>query len=167
MQPARRSIPAVLDKNFGSGYLEQFNLVVQKDFNGNTVTLAYVGALGRHLSTGFDINRAPLGNSSGWQAQRRFFCVGGPAAATGPNTCSNGTVLPGVTTISETFSSGASSYHSLQATFDRRFKNGLGFSANTTYARLLDDAPNVNGQSGNGVGQIAGPGVPRLRQWRS
>ena len=26
------NIPAVLDKNFGSGYLEQFNLVVQKDF---------------------------------------------------------------------------------------------------------------------------------------
>ena len=55
-----------------------------------------------------------------------------------------------------TFSSGASSYNALQATFERRFKNGLGFSANTTYARLLDDAPNVNGQSGNGVGQILG-----------
>ena len=132
-------IPSAVDKNFGSGYLEQFNLVVQKDFSGNAVTLAYVGALGRHLSTGFDINRAPLGNASGTQTLRRFYSQ-----------------LPGVTTIQETFSSGASSYHSLQATFDRRFKNGLGFSANTTYARLLDDAPNVNGQSGNGVGQVLG-----------
>ncbi len=133
------SIPAVVDKNFGSGYLEQFNLVVQKDFNGNAVTLAYVGALGRHMSTGFDINRAPLGNTGLLQNERRFY-----------NT------LPGVTTISETFSSGASSYNSLQATFERRFKNGLGFSANTTYAHLLDNAPNVNGQSGNGVGQVLG-----------
>ncbi len=132
-------IPSVVDKNFGSGYLEQFNLVLQKDFSGNTVTLAYVGALGRHLSTGFDINRAPLGNTTGTQTLRRFYSQ-----------------LPGVTTIADTFSSGASSYHSLQATFDRRFKNGLGFSANTTYARLLDDAPNVNGQSGNGVGQVLG-----------
>ena len=133
------SIPAVLDRNFVSGYLEQFNLVVQKDFSGNTVTVAYVGSLGRHLSTGFDINRAPLGNTSGTQTLRRFYAQ-----------------MPGVTTVSETFSSGASSYNALQATFDRRFKNGLGFSANTTYARLLDDAPNVNGQSGNGVGQVLG-----------
>jgi hypothetical protein len=133
------SIPAVVDKNFGSGYLEQFNLVVQKDFKGNAVTLAYVGALGRHMSTGFDINRAPLGNTGLAQNERIFYSA-----------------LPGVTTISETFSSGASSYHSLQATFERRFKNGLGFSANTTYAHLLDNAPNVNGQSGNGVGQVLG-----------
>jgi len=131
------SIPAVVDEGFRSGYLEQFNLVVQKDFKGNAVTLAYVGALGRHLSDGFDINRAPLGNTTGTQTLRRFYSQ-----------------LPGVTTIAETFSEGASSYHSLQATFERRFKSGLGFSANTTYSHLLDNAPNVNGQSGNGVGQV-------------
>lgn len=131
------SIPAVVDRGFASGYLEQFNLVVQKDFNGNAVTLAYVGALGRHMSTGFDINRAPLGNTTGTQTLRKYYAQ-----------------LPGVTTISETFSAGSSSYHSLQATFERRFKSGLGFSANTTYAHLLDNAPNVNGQSGNGVGQV-------------
>ena len=151
------SIPAVLDKNFGSGYLEQFNLVVQKDFRGNAVTVAYVGALGRHMSTGFDINRAPLGNNLGWQSQRRFFCAGGTAAATGSTTCANNaTLMPGVTTVAETFSTGASSYHSLQATFERRFRNGLGFSAASTWAHLLDNAPNVNGQSGNGVGQVLG-----------
>jgi hypothetical protein len=149
-------IPSAVDKNFGSGYLEQFNLVVQKDFRGNAVTLAYVGALGRHLSTGFDINRAPLGNSTLWQSRRQYYCVGGPAAATGPTTCSGATQLPGVTTIATTYAAGASSYHALQATFERRFKNGLGFSANTTYSHLLDDAPNVNGQSGNGVGQVLG-----------
>ncbi len=150
------SIPSAVDKGFGSGYLQQFNLVVQKDFSGNSVTVAYVSALGRHMSTGFDINRAPLGNSSLWVSQRRFYCVGGPSAATGPTTCANGTLLPGVTTISTTYSEGASSYNSLQATFERRFRNGLGFSANTTYAHLLDNAPNVNGQSGNGVGQVLG-----------
>ncbi|MEO6802725.1 MAG: TonB-dependent receptor, partial [Granulicella sp.] len=133
------SIPAVVDKNFGSGYLEQFNLVVQKDFKGNAVTIAYVGALGRHLSTGYDINRAPLGNSNQLQTARIY-----------------NKTLPGITTISETFSEGASSYHAVQATFERRFHNGLGFSANTTYSHLLDDAPNVNGQGGNGVGQILG-----------
>jgi hypothetical protein len=52
------SIPATIDKNFGSGYLEQFNLTAQKDFKGNVLTVPYVGAVGRKLSTGFDINRA-------------------------------------------------------------------------------------------------------------
>jgi hypothetical protein len=130
------SIPATVDKGFGSGYLEQFNLVVQKDFKGNALTVAYVGALGRHLSTGFDINRAPL-NTTGSQTLRRWYST-----------------LPGVTTITQTLSAGASSYHSLQATFERRFSNGLGFAVNTTWAHLLDNAPNVNGQNGNGVGQI-------------
>jgi Carboxypeptidase regulatory-like domain/TonB dependent receptor len=148
------SIPAVLDKNFGSGYLEQFNLVIQKDFKGNALTVAYVGALGRHLSTGFDINRAPLGNTTGAQSKRRFFCAAGPADSTGPSTCNGSTLMPGVTTVAETFSAGASSYHSLQAIFERRFHSGLGFSVANTWAHLLDNAPNVNGQSGNGVGQV-------------
>ncbi|MBW8748821.1 MAG: TonB-dependent receptor, partial [Acidobacteria bacterium] len=65
------SIPATVDYNFRSGYLEQFNLTAQRDFKGNTLTVSYVGQLGRHLSTGFDINRAPLGNASGSQTQRR------------------------------------------------------------------------------------------------
>ena len=130
------SIPAAIDKNFGSGYLEQFNLTVQKDFRGNALTVSYVGALGRKLSTGFDINRAPA-NASGSQTLRRFAAQ-----------------LPNVTTIQQTSSTGASSYHSLQASFDRRFSNGLGFNVNTTWAHLMDNAPNINGQSGNGVGQV-------------
>jgi len=151
------SIPATLDKSFGSGYLEQFNLTVQKDFKGNALTVSYVGQLGRKLSTGFDINRAPFPNAAGSQIRRRFYCVGGlftPGVGGVPDTCTSGTLLPNVTTIQQTFSSGASSYHSLQATFERRFSNGLGFNVNTTWAHLLDNAPNINGQSGNGVGQV-------------
>ena len=130
------SIPATIDKNFGSGYLEQFNLTAQKDFKGNALTISYVGQLGRRLSTGFDINRSAP-NTTGVQTGRRFFAT-----------------LPNVTTIQQTFSTGASSYHSLQATFERRFSNGLSFNVNTTWAHLLDNAPNINGQSGNGVGQV-------------
>ena len=130
------SIPAAVDRNFGSGYLEQMNLTVQKDFKGNALTVSYVGQLGRKLSTGFDINRAAP-NASGSQTLRRF-----------------ATQLPNVTTIQQTLSTGASSYHSLQASFERRFSNGLGFNVNTTWAHLLDNAPNINNQSGNGVGQI-------------
>ena len=130
------SIPATIDPHFGSGYLEQFNLTLQKDFKGNALTVSYVGQVGRKLSTGFDINRAAP-NTTGSQTLRRY-----------------ATQLPNVTTITQTFSTGASSYHSLQAVFERRFSNGLGFNVNTTWAHLLDNAPNINNQSGNGVGQI-------------
>ena len=130
------SIPSTLDFGFQSSYLEQMNFTVQQDFHGNAVTLSYVGAVGRHLSAGFDINRAPPSPAS-TNANRKYYAQ-----------------LPNVTTITQTTTEGASSYHSLQAIFERRFHNGLGFSANTTYARLLDDAPNINGQSGNGTGQI-------------
>ena len=115
---------------------------MQKDFHGNALTVSYVGAVGRKLSTGFDINRAPA-NATGDQTKRRFYYVPGTTTP----------LLPNVTTIQQTFSTGSSSYHSLQAVFERRFANGLGFNVNTTWAHLLDNAPNINGQSGNGVGQ--------------
>ena len=130
------SIPSNLDLHFQSSYLEQFNLTLQQDFHGNALTLSFVGALGRHLSTGFDINRAPPSLVS-TSVNRRFYAQ-----------------LPNVTTINETFSEAASHYQSLQATFERRFSNGLGFNANTTWAHLLDNGPNINNQNGNGVGQV-------------
>jgi hypothetical protein len=62
--------------------------------------------------------------------------------------------LPNVTRITQTLSARASSYRSLQASLERRFSNGLGFKVNTTWSHLLDNAPNINNQNGNGVGQI-------------
>ena len=104
------------------------------------------------MSTGFDINRVAsvtisVGNRC---AVIRRVALQLPQAQTHR---SGATLMPGVTTIAETFSTGASSYHSLQATFERRFHNGLGFSAASTWAHLLDNAPNsLTVRSGNGVG---------------
>src|SRR5262249_3470625 len=38
-----------------------------------------------------------------------------------------------------------STYHSLQTTFERRFSNGLQFTANYTYSSMIDDADDILG----------------------
>jgi outer membrane receptor protein involved in Fe transport len=137
------SIPDATTLNYRSGYLEQFNLVLQHDFRGNTLTVAYVGALGRHLHSTFNLDRAPACNTV--------------AAANAPGGCASNTnasrlyaaQLPGITDIGEDSTTGASSYHGLQATFERRFSHGFGFNANTTWAHLLDNAnAAISGGSG-------------------
>ena len=47
--------------NWHSPYLEQFNLILQKQIGNNALTVGYVGSLGRHqtMSNGTDQNMAP------------------------------------------------------------------------------------------------------------
>lgn len=131
------SIPASENFNFRSSYLEQYNLTLQQDFHGNALTLSYVGSLGRHLFAAFDINRAPPSALISNNSARRYFAQ-----------------LPNVSTISQLNSTGAAQYNSLQASFERRFTNGLGFNANTTWAHLLDNSNVLPNNNGNGVGQV-------------
>lgn len=136
----RANIPAAEDFNFRNSYLEQMNLAVQQDVYGNTLTVAYVGNLGRFLYNGIgDINRAPIGITSATVAntQRRFYAQ-----------------LPNVTTINQLTSNGAGSYHSLQVSVDRRFASGLGYSANYTHAQNLDNVSTPSGGGGGGLNQV-------------
>ncbi|HEY0264665.1 MAG TPA: TonB-dependent receptor [Granulicella sp.] len=137
------SIPDATMPTYRSGYLEQFNIAIQHDFSGNTLTLAYVGSLGRHLHSTFNINRAP-----GCYTLAAANAPGGCASNTNANRLYYSR-LPGVTTIGEDQTTGASSFHSLQATFERRFSHGFGFNANTTWAHLLDNSnAAISGGSG-------------------
>ena len=53
-----------LDPNFHISYLEQFNLLLQKQIGENVLTAGYVGMLGRHLeATVPSINAVPPGGS--------------------------------------------------------------------------------------------------------
>ncbi len=133
------SIPAAENLNFKSSYLEQMNLAVQQQFKGNVLTIAYVGALGKHLPDQIaDINRVvpnSLGSTVG--GTRRFIAT-----------------IPNVTTIQQNNSDGASSYHSLQASIERRFARGFGYNANFTWAQGLDNVPNISGGGGAGNFQV-------------
>ncbi len=134
------NIPAAEDFNFRNGYLEQMNLAVQQDVFNNTLTVAYVGSLGRFLYNNVgDINRAPLGiaDPNVANTMRRFHAQ-----------------IPNVTTINQLQSDGASSYHSLQVSLDRRFAKGLGYQANYTHAQNLDNVSTPSGGGGGGLNQV-------------
>jgi hypothetical protein len=134
------NIPAAEDFNFRNSYLEQINLAVQHDLFGNTLTVAYVGNLGRFLYNNVaDVNRAPLGIASATVAntKRRFYAQ-----------------IPNVTTINQLQSNGAGSYHSVQVSMDRRFTKGLGYSANYTHAQNLDNVSTPSGGGGGGLNQV-------------
>ena len=136
----KANIPAAEDFNFRNSYLEQINLAVQQDVVGNTLTVAYVGNLGRFLYNNVgDVNRAPLGyaNATTANTMRRFYQQ-----------------LPNVTTINQLRSDGAGSYHSLQVSMDRRFAKGLGYSANYTHAQNLDNVSTPSGGGGGGLDQV-------------
>lgn len=131
--------------NYRSGYLEQFNLQVQKQFGENVVSVGYVGEMGHHLGMWIpNINMA--------SALPGF----DPTTVT-PNT------LPfsNLTQVQLLNSEGTSSYNAFQATFVRRLRAGLTVDANYTFAHAIDDVSSVdNWGGGNGgygvlVNQIA------------
>jgi hypothetical protein len=129
------TIPEAMDTNWHVSYAEQFNLLLQKDFHGTTVTAAYVGALGRHVERQYPDFNAPTPNTLSTTAAntlRPFYDK-----------------YPNITVIKGIASNGNSSYHSLQAIVERHFKNGLGFNFNNTWSHALDDA-NPSGASGIG-----------------
>jgi hypothetical protein len=147
------TIPDAVALNFKSGILEQFNLTVQHDFKGNTLTVSYVGQLGRHLYTIYNLDRVvdASGNYTG------CYTNADAAARCANYTNANrkyATQMPGITSVSQLGSSGASNYHSLQASLDRRFSHGFGFNLNTTYAHLLDNTLEAISGGSGGNGQV-------------
>jgi len=141
-------IPSEQDPHLHTGVLEQFNLTVQQQIKGVTLTTSYVGQLGRHLYNNFNMNRTV--NASGMGTA--CYTDADAAARCSKYTNANrayATLLPGITTITTFQASGASSYHALQASLERRFSTGLSFNANTTWAHLLDNSnESISGGSG-------------------
>lgn len=123
------------DPKFKSGVAEQFNLLLEKAFGPNVVSVGYVGVLGRHLpETINDINEPAPNNFT------KSTAPGRPLAA----------VLPGLNGVDWLASEGVSNYNGLQTSFQRRYTNGLTISANYTYAHALSDVVGMSeeGQEG-------------------
>ncbi len=117
-------------------YLEQFNLLVQKDYRGTVFTAGYVAELGRHIvdsSPNIDLPDPQVPGATGAAPPARF-----------------ATQLPNVTGINFFGNFGASSYNSVQVSVERRTTHGLTANVNYTYAHNLDDVLQVF--SGDGLG---------------
>ena len=104
-----------------SPYSHQYSFGVQREvLPGFVGTINYVGSLGRKLtpSVGMTVNLDVPGPGAGAIQQRR------PLYNMFPNVSGINLMANWVT----------SSYQALQSTLERRYKNGLGFVANYTWA---------------------------------
>ena len=130
-QPGFRSYQT----NTQTPYSEQFNLTVQRSLsNSTTATVAYVGALSRHLQVNPDGNipAFPVPSGVNEQGLRPYSQFGGSSIV---------------------LDAGTANYNSAQVTVERRLSNGLSFLGAYTWAHALDDATTLlggTGQSGNG-----------------
>jgi hypothetical protein len=115
--------------DYRPGYLQQFNLTVEKELNGNVLRVGYIGQLGRHLAQILpNINIAP------------------PSPLPNPRSRSPfATRLPNAGNITFAQSAGTSSYNALQISFERRYKAGLTMNSNYTWSHGIDDVCNLSG----------------------
>lgn len=122
------SIPS----NYKNAYAEQFNFGLERELPFNIIAKAtYVGNLGRDLDVApYNINQP----------------VPGPGAPGPRELLFN--IAPGVASDLYAATDGLSSYHSLQATAQKRFSSGLSFLSAYTYSHSID---NVSLQEGGGA----------------
>jgi hypothetical protein len=131
-----------LAPDFHISYLEQFNLLAQKQFGNNVLTVGYVGMLGRHLPEVLNDLNAPLPTHTAVSGTR-------PWANWGQ--------------ITQIDTEGISVYHSLQTAFQRRYANGLAVDVNYTWAHGEDDVTGLSNESGDGYG--ASPTTRHTYEW--
>ena len=158
------SLPDNVGLNFRTSYVHQFNLQIQKQIGANVITIGYVGQLGRHLPQVInDVNVPDPLNTVHTAANTAGFglpnTITGAPCLTPVNGCDlrftvrpTATNLPGLGGVGEYFSEGTSSYHSLQVSFQRSYRNGLTVSANYTYSHAIDDATDLSLEGQEGFG---------------
>ncbi|MGA2271627.1 MAG: carboxypeptidase regulatory-like domain-containing protein [Bryobacteraceae bacterium] len=130
-----------------------FSFGIQRDIgNGTVLDVAYVGALGRHLLERFNLNSTPLGTN--YQPQNL-------------DSTNSNKVLPsqylrpylGFADIYYYTFGANSSYHSLQATLRRRYKNNLTYNVIYTWSKAMDYADDDASGATETVSSLIAPRV--------
>src|SRR5204862_7369324 len=131
-----------VDPNYQPGYAEQFNLTVEHELPWSLLLkTSYVGNLGRHLNTTFNLNQAVPG--SGPVNTRRPVCA----------------VRPTLADVTWAVSDGEAEYHALQISATRRLSHGLSGLLSYTLGHSTDTV----GQSFGGGADGPLPQDPRNR----
>lgn len=142
------------DRDLGSGYLQQWNLSVQRELAADlAVEIGYAGAKGTHIGVpDTNINQLTaeqlaLGNELLQRVPNPYFGQIPPSSSIGGPTTTVAQLLrpfPRFTTVSLYRNNvGNTIYHSLFAKVEKRFSRGLSFLGSYTYSRLIDDAGSV------------------------
>jgi len=114
--PANVSLTGWLPKDSPSN-VQEWNLQIQHQLDAKTtMTIAYVGTKGTHLSTFYDVNR-PIYDSA------------------------NVKPYPLLGTVPANDTSGNSSYHGLHAQLERHLTNGIQFAVAYAWSHAIDNSP--------------------------
>ncbi|MBB5061942.1 TonB-dependent receptor [Granulicella mallensis] len=149
------AIANAMDPSFRNAYMYQSSLTYEQQFGANVLTVTYVSDIGRHLAQFIPNIDVPLPSAQPYQDN----CApAGSAACTALPTLQsvrpfNGT-LPGITSITQTYSHGVSYYNAGEIAFQRRISQGLTFNVNYTLAHMLDNAADLNQDNQAGYGLI-------------
>ena len=116
-----KPVPIIYNTSFG----------IQHDVGHSTIIeTKYVGTMARHLATFRDLDLLPYGTRFLASSINPRTGAAFPDAFLRP--------LPGWNSIVHRESGGSSYYHSLQATANRRFSNGVQFGFAYTYSKAMD-----------------------------
>lgn len=136
-------------------YTAQWNFDVQYALAGDLMLdVAYAGNAGVKLLAQTQLDQLPdrylaLGDELNRSVANPFFGIAPATTSIGQRTTTAGQLLrpyPQLTGLQQTWASLAhSNYHSLQAKFRKRYRNGLQLLAAYTWAKLLDDFSSVGG----------------------
>ena len=117
--PANVSVISYL-KHSPNSRVSQYNLQIQRQLDSHSsVSLAYVGDRGLHLTRNYDANQQLYGVPASGPGHKLYLNLG---------------------SITTQDNSGNSHYNSLQAQYERRFHGGLQFLGAFTYSKTIDDS---------------------------
>jgi hypothetical protein len=146
------AVPGSVAVDLTNGVTYQYNLMLEKEFAGNILTVGYVGSKTSHLGRAANVHQPLPPLSSGGCGLTTVMNL--------PNPCQPYySELPLVRSGSVFMSNGKSNYNSMQVIFQRRFSKGLAFATNYTYARGLGNAYGPEG--GFGGSNV----VPQWFEW--
>ena len=158
------SAPGTATVNWHWPTVYQYNLIAEKEFGGNVLSVGYLGTLVRGLAGAVNWDAVLPINGPGGTGSTPCMTYNYAKAAAGlaplalsatganntPNSCQPFfNQMPLVTSTSIYTPYGRSNYNSLQVQFQRRFRNGLTFSANYTWAQALSNIGTGGGNCGS------------------
>ncbi len=108
--------------NYKSDRAQQFNVMVEKEFSSNVITIGYVGHRGSDLRTNPNFNLAPVSSVGGSPDPRRPYF----------------SVYPNMSNANTLRNQGESKYNAMQLIFQRRFTAGLSFNTHYTFAHATE-----------------------------
>jgi hypothetical protein len=138
---------STLSPHFAAPRSGNYNLTVERQLGtSTTVSVAYVGNVGRHLEEDYELN--PAGTAAGNPAAAAAGCSQANLGFCAPTTFRYNPETTNLATIAQQSTDGNSNYNSLQVQVNKRFSHGLAFVASYTWSRFFDNNSTPDNQDG-------------------